>query len=73
MVTIYEIFDSTDAPARALYSYLGAANRPVRRCMPHDYPGIPVASGTVKRRHEVLDGIRIPLRPHFGDRGGAAR
>jgi len=22
--------------------------------------------GTVKRRHAVLDGIRIPLRPHFG-------
>ena len=32
----------------------------------YDYPGVPVASGTVKRRHEVLDGIRIPLRPHFG-------
>ena len=22
--------------------------------------------GSVKRRHDVLDGIRIPLRPHFG-------
>ena len=32
----------------------------------YDYPGVPVVPGSVKRRHDVLDGIRIPLRPHFG-------
>ena len=32
----------------------------------YDYPGVPVVPGSVKRRHGVLDGIRIPLRPHFG-------
>ncbi|WP_407174278.1 acetamidase/formamidase family protein [Bradyrhizobium sp. STM 3562] len=68
-VTIYEIFGWDEAPhARALYSYrwepqtdpFGVIHRT------YDYPGIPVAPGTVKRRHAVLDGIRIPLRPHFG-------
>ncbi|WP_339039603.1 acetamidase/formamidase family protein [Bradyrhizobium symbiodeficiens] len=69
VVTIYEIFDDIDAPhARALYSYrwepqtdpFGVVH------VAYDYPGVPVAPGTVKRRHAVLDGIKIPLRPHFG-------
>ena len=68
-VTIYEILSSDETPhARALYSYrwepqtdpFGAVHNT------YDYPGVPVAPGTVKRRHAVLDGIRIPLRPHFG-------
>jgi acetamidase/formamidase/AraC-like DNA-binding protein len=68
-VTIYEILHQNDAPhARALYSYrwepqtdpFGVVHNT------YDYPGVPVAPGSVKRRHAVLDGIRIPLRPHFG-------
>jgi acetamidase/formamidase len=68
-VTIYEIFDHDEKPhARALYSYrwepqtdpFGVVHNT------YDYPGVPVVPGTVKRRHAVLDGIRIPLRPHFG-------
>jgi acetamidase/formamidase/AraC-like DNA-binding protein len=68
-VTIYEIFADDETPhARALYSYrwepqtdpFGVVHKT------YDYPGIPVAPETVKRRHAVLDGIRIPLRPHFG-------
>jgi acetamidase/formamidase/AraC-like DNA-binding protein len=68
-VTIYEIFDHDETPhARALYSYrwepqtdpFGVVHNT------YDYPGVPVVPGTVKRRHAVLDGIRIPLRPHFG-------
>jgi acetamidase/formamidase/AraC-like DNA-binding protein len=68
-VTIYEIFASDEAPhARALYSYrwepqtdpFGVVHNT------YDYPGVPVAPGTIKRRHAVLDGVRIPLRPHFG-------
>jgi acetamidase/formamidase/AraC-like DNA-binding protein len=69
VVTIYEILDSGDSPhARALYSYrwepqtdpFGVVHNT------YDYPGVPIAPGSVKRRHAVLDGIRIPLRPHFG-------
>ncbi len=69
VVTIYEIFDDTDAPhARALYSYRWEAQTDPFGVVhaAYDYPGVPVAPGTVKRRHAVLDGIKIPLRPHFG-------
>ncbi len=74
-VTIYEIYfaeregDHEETPcARALYSYrwepladpFGVVHST------YDYPGVPVLPGSVKRRHHVLDGIRIPLRPHFG-------
>ncbi|MBR0990113.1 acetamidase/formamidase family protein [Bradyrhizobium japonicum] len=69
VVTIYEIFDDTDAPhARALYSYRWEPQTDPSGVVhaAYDYPGVPVAAGTVKRRHAVLDGIKIPLRPHFG-------
>jgi acetamidase/formamidase/AraC-like DNA-binding protein len=68
-VTIYEIVDHDKTPyAQALYSYrwqpqtdpFGVVHNT------YDYPGVPVLPGSVKRRHNVLDGIRIPLRPHFG-------
>jgi len=68
-VTIYEILDHEETPyARALYSYrwepqtdpFGVVHNT------YDYPGVPIAPGSVRRRHNVLDGIRIPLRPHFG-------
>jgi acetamidase/formamidase len=69
VVTIYEIFDHDDAPhARALHSYrwepqtdpFGTVHKT------YDYPGIPIPPASVRRRHDVLDGIRIPLRLHFG-------
>jgi acetamidase/formamidase/AraC-like DNA-binding protein len=69
VVTIYEICDDATGPcARGLYSYrweaqtdpFGVTHRT------YDYPGVPVSPRSVKRRHDVLDGIRIPLRPHFG-------
>jgi acetamidase/formamidase/AraC-like DNA-binding protein len=68
-VTIYEIFDSGDAPhARALYSYRWEPQTDPFGVVhtTYDYPGVPVIPGSVKRRHAVLDGIRIPLRLHFG-------
>lgn len=69
VVTIYEIDVAADEPhARAVYSYrwtpqtdpFGVVHRT------YDYPGVPVAPGSVERRPGVLDGFRIPLRPHFG-------
>jgi acetamidase/formamidase/AraC-like DNA-binding protein len=68
-VTIYEIFTEDPAPhARALYSYRWEPQTDPSGIVhaTYDYPGVPVAPGSVKRRHGVLDGIRIPLRPHFG-------
>jgi acetamidase/formamidase len=73
-VTIYEIVagcegNHDEAPhARALYSYRWEPQTDPFGVVhsTYDYPGVPVAPGSVKRRHNVLDGIRIPLRPHFG-------
>jgi acetamidase/formamidase/AraC-like DNA-binding protein len=68
-VTIYEIFADDPAPhARALYAYRWTPQTDPSGVVhaTYDYPGVPVAPGSVKRRHGVLDGIRIPLRPHFG-------
>lgn len=68
-VTIYEIFDSGETPhARALYSYRWEPQTDPFGVVhtTYDYPGVPVIPGSVKRRHGVLDGIRIPLRLHFG-------
>jgi acetamidase/formamidase len=39
----------------------------------YDYPGVPVAPGSIDRRLGVLDGVRIPLRPHLGVIGVAPR
>jgi acetamidase/formamidase len=68
-VTIYEIFTDDPTPhARALYSYRWEPQTDPSGIVhtTYDYPGVSVAPGSVKRRHGVLDGIRIPLRPHFG-------
>jgi acetamidase/formamidase/AraC-like DNA-binding protein len=69
VVTIYEMFfDDADPHARAAYSYRWEAQSDPFGVVHHtyDYPGVPVSRGGPKRRHDVLDGIRIPLRPHFG-------
>lgn len=71
VVTIYEIFagEGDTAPhARALYSYRWEPQTDPFGVVhaTYDYPGVPVQPGSVKRRHAVLDGVRIPLRPHFG-------
>ena len=76
VVTIYEVEAGGDEPhARALYSFRWAPQTDpfgvVHRT--YDYPGVPVDPGSVVRRHGVLDGIRVPLRPHFGVIGVAPR
>jgi len=69
IITIYELVNEADAPyLRAEYSYrwtpqtdpFGVTHKT------YDYPGVPVNPDTIERRHAVLDGVRIPLRPHFG-------
>ncbi|WP_022721435.1 helix-turn-helix domain-containing protein, partial [Rhodopseudomonas sp. B29] len=68
-VTIYEIFADEAAPyARAAYSYRWAPQVDPFGTVhaTYDYPGVPVQPSSVRRRHDVLDGVRIPLRPHFG-------
>ena len=36
-----------------------------------DYPGVPVDHSTVTENTPVLDGVRVPIRPHFGTMGVA--
>lgn len=31
-----------------------------------DYPGIPINRASIVENHSVLQGVRIPVRPHFG-------
>jgi acetamidase/formamidase len=31
-----------------------------------DYPGVPVDHGLIEENHSILQGVRIPIRPHFG-------
>ena len=69
VITIYEL-DATgeDRWARAVYNYrwvpqadpFGVTHRII------DYPGVPVDHALVEENHQVLKGVRIPVRPHFG-------
>ncbi|HEX3862782.1 MAG TPA: acetamidase/formamidase family protein, partial [Stellaceae bacterium] len=74
-VTIFEIFPGDEPHAEAVYSYRWQPQTdPSGVVHPtYDYPGIPVAPETIRRRHGVLEGVRIPLRPHFGVIGVAPR
>jgi acetamidase/formamidase len=69
VITIYEL-DATgeDRWARAVYNYrwvpqadpFGVTHRII------DYPGVPVDHALIEENHQVLKGVRIPVRPHFG-------
>ncbi len=72
VVTIYEV-DATGARdwARAVYSFrwpgvtdpFGVAHPTI------DYPGLPVDHSKTQKTFDVLKGIRVPIRPHFGTLG----
>jgi len=76
VVTIYE-FDlgRSKSCAHAVYSYLWRPQRDpfgvVHTTI--DYPGVPVDPSTVEKKFGVLDGVEIPVRPHFGVIGVAPR
>src|SRR5882724_4681549 len=76
VVTIYEL-DATGGRnwARAVYNFrwpnvvdpFGAAHPTI------DYPGLPVDHATTERNWNVLRGLRVPVRPHFGVMGLAPK
>ncbi|HEY9881793.1 MAG TPA: acetamidase/formamidase family protein [Leptolyngbyaceae cyanobacterium] len=76
VITIYEL-DATGKEdyATALYNYrwvpqtdpFGVVHETI------DYPGIPVDHGTITKNYEVLKGVKVPVRPHFGLIGLAPR
>ncbi|MCK0198526.1 acetamidase/formamidase family protein [Ancylobacter sp. 6x-1] len=68
-VTIYEIVADAEEPyAEAVHAYRWEPQTDPYgvRHQTYDYPGVKVAPGSVTRRIPTLDGIRIPLRLHFG-------
>ncbi|WP_340117144.1 acetamidase/formamidase family protein [Pelagibius sp. 7325] len=74
VITIYEI-DSTGERdwAKAVYNYRWVPQTDpngVRHEM-IDYPGVPVDHSTITKNTGVLEGVRIPIRPHFGTMGVA--
>jgi acetamidase/formamidase/AraC-like DNA-binding protein len=76
VVTIYEFDLGLSRPtARALFNYRWTPQTdPFGVVHPKmDYPGVPVDHATVERNTDVLKGVSIPLRPHFGVIGVAPR
>lgn len=69
VITIYEL-DATEEEdyATALYNFrwvpqtdpFGVLHETI------DYPGIPVDHDAVEQNYDVLEGVRVPIRPHFG-------
>ncbi len=72
VVTIYEV-DATGAKswAQAVYNFkwvpqtdpFGVVHETI------DYPGVPVDHSRTSRNFDVLKGVRLPIRPHFGTLG----
>ena len=76
VITIYEMDTTSEEDwANALYNYRwtpqtdpdGVVHETI------DYPGVPVDSSTIDPNFEVLEGVRIPVRTHFGTIGLAPR
>jgi len=72
VVTIYEV-DATGSKswAQAVYNFkwvpqtdpFGVTHATI------DYPGVPVDHSKTSRNFDVLKGVRLPIRPHFGTLG----
>jgi acetamidase/formamidase len=76
VVTIYEL-DAAGSRnwARAVYSFRWpTVVDPFGKAHPTiDYPGLPIDHATTTRKWDVLKGVRVPVRPHFGVMGLAPR
>jgi acetamidase/formamidase/AraC-like DNA-binding protein len=69
VVTIYEVDCSQDHPcAHAVYNFRWTPQRDPNGVLHPtiDYPGIPIDRASIVENHGVLQGVTIPVRPHFG-------
>lgn len=69
VITIYELDSSGEEDyATALYNYRWTPQTDPYGVVHEiiDYPGVPVDHDTVDKNYEVLEGVRVPVRPHFG-------
>ncbi len=74
VITIYEI-DATGNRdwAKAVYNYRWVPQTDPDGVLHEkiDYPGVPVDHSTITKNTDVLTGVRVPIRPHFGTMGVA--
>jgi acetamidase/formamidase len=71
VVTIFELDTAGEPYARAVYNYVwtpqtdpdGVVHANI------DYPGVRVDHNLVKKREDVLRGVKVPARLHFGTMG----
>lgn len=77
VVTIYEFEHRGDCcgHAKAVYNYRWTPQTdPFGVVHPTiDYPGVPVDHATIAENHNILRGVSIPVRPHFGVIGVAPK
>jgi acetamidase/formamidase/AraC-like DNA-binding protein len=69
VITIYEVESVNDwTLAKAVYSYQWVPQRDPFGVLHTliDYPGVPVDHAGIRPDPNVLAGVRIPVRPHFG-------
>jgi acetamidase/formamidase/AraC-like DNA-binding protein len=69
VVTIYEVESSHGkACAHAVYSFRWTPQRDPSGVLHTtiDYPGVPIDRASIEEKHGVLQGVTIPVRPHFG-------
>jgi len=66
IVTIYDIdFEAGYATARYAFRWTPTTDPFGVVHATYDYPGVPVNTPQARRR-QALEGVRVPLRPHFG-------
>jgi acetamidase/formamidase len=69
VITIYEL-DATGGRnwAKAVYNYRWVPQRDPFGVVHStiDYPGVPIDHRLVEENHGILQGVRVPVRPHFG-------
>ena len=69
VITIYEIDATGELDwAKAVYNFRWVPQTDPSGVVHEtiDYPGVPVDHSLVEENHEVLEGVRVPIRPHFG-------
>jgi acetamidase/formamidase/AraC-like DNA-binding protein/mannose-6-phosphate isomerase-like protein (cupin superfamily) len=69
VVTIFEVETGHDCScAHALYNYRYTPQVDPDGVLHerYDYPGVPVDQASILKNFEVLQGVEIPVRPHFG-------
>ena len=69
VVTIYEVdCNPGQMCAHAVYNFRWTPQRDPNGVVHPtiDYPGVPIDRSTIVENHSVLEGVKIPVRPHFG-------